>query len=315
MRLGLDLGQIKLKLAACMLPLMLSGCASLAGSPERVVSLADSMSLVSGPNAPYRMEQALKAFDDQDATATGPRHGLTRQQYRNMVVTLFLNAADAQYSAWRSRVSDERRELGLGFDSTVIGLTGIASVARQSLVRSLTATASIMAGTRGTIDRNVYFDRTLPGLLASMDAGRLRIRAEITRRLSSDSDAEYPLATAFADISNYELAASLDRAIEQVTAQAAQERAAAQREYDTAIHACHVTEDVSTHRYTINHWARSQTVEKLSAFATRIGADQSPIPNGTDASEGWRNRIRARLLERYCTNAELAVLIASEQIK
>lgn len=300
-----------------LLSFLLSACASLRGSPDRIITLDHSLSLVSGPNATYRMEKALQDFDSTDASASGPRRGMTRRQYRDMVVTLYLNAADAQYDAWRSQVSDERRELGLGFDSTVIALTGIASVARETLVRSLTATASIMAGTRGAIDRNVYFDRTLPGLLASMDAERYRIRADIMRRLASEDEASFPLATAFGEISNYELAASLDRAIEQVTAQAAQERAEAQREYDAAIHACHVSEDVSTHRYTINDWARKpeRTVEQLSAFAARIGANTGPLPDGADPKAEWQNRIRARILERYCTNAELADLIASYPIK
>ena len=299
--------------ALALISFSLTACASLGGSPERIVSVQDSVNLVSGDTAPYRMQHALEAFDSSNAGSDGPRHGQTRRQYRDTVVTLYLNAADAIYSEWRSRVSDERRELGLGFDSTVIALTGIASVARESLVRSLTATASIMAGTRGAIDRNVYFDRTLPGLLATMDAERLRLRADILRRLLSDDEAAYPLALAFSDISNYELAASLDRAIEQVTAQAAAERAAAQQEYDAAIHACHSTEDVSANRRTIFLWAEDskRTEADLRSLAASMGADTSSAAN----LSAWRERIYNRLEEHYCTNAALADLIAHPPIR
>jgi hypothetical protein len=217
---------------ALLLPVALAGCASLAGSPPRVITLTDSLSLVSGPHAPYRMEQALRAFDDQDADTAGPddngvkdlRHGLS------------------QYADWRAQVSDERRELGTGFDSVVIALTGVASVARQSLTRSLSATASIMAGMHGTIDRNVYFDRALPGLLAAMDTQRLRVLTRITQNLGKPAE-DYPMATAFADLSAYELSASLDRAIEEITAQASEQRQQAQRELATAVQACEVVDD------------------------------------------------------------------------
>jgi len=229
---GLNLDPIKLRLTLGLLSLLLTGCASLAASPTRVMGVAPSMELVNH----YSMPVALRAFADETDSAK-LREGLSQEQYRNMVISVYLNAMDAQYYQWRSQVSDERRELGTGFDSMVIALTGAASVARQSLVRSLSATASIMAGTHGAIDRNVYFDRALPGLLAAMDTQRLRVLTRITQNLEKTAR-EYPMATAFADLSAYELAASLDRAIEEITAQASEQRQEAQTSLNDVVQAC-----------------------------------------------------------------------------
>ena len=297
--------------AGILICVSLAGCASLGGSPERVVSVNASVNLAVNT---YRIDRALAAFDEADDHRA--RQGQTRKQYRDMVVSVYLNAADARYDEWRSRLSDERRELGLGFDSAVIGLTGLASVARQTLVRSFSAAASIMAGTHGAVDRNIYFDRTLPGLLASMDAQRLRIRADILRHLD-DTPENYPLATAFADISSYESAGSIDRAIEEITAQAAAERHAAQQEYNSAVHACHVTEDVSTNRGKIWRWVTGtgRTAADLERLARQMGADSSALPSGADPVAAWRERIRHRIDERYCTNAELEAVMASANIK
>jgi len=306
MRIGRICRSAKLLLAALLLPPTLAGCASLAGSPPRVIGVTDSMAMV----RQYSVAKALRAFDDDPQKDGDLRHGLTPAQYRNMVVAVYLNAADAQYHEWRAQVSDERRELGVGFDSMVIGLTGAASVARQSLVRSLSAAASIMAGTRGAIDRNVYFDRALPALLATMDAQRLRIRAEINRRLT-DTATDYPLAAAFADISEYELAASLDRAIEDVTAQAAADRQAAQEEYNTAIHACHSDENLRTNRSKIVVWVRNdaRTLEQLQQLAQLMGLASSN--NIADL----RTAIHGAVLAGYCSNAALENLMATARAR
>lgn len=281
---------------------MMSGCASLAGSPDRVVGVTESVNLAAHT---YRMDVALRAFNE--GKDDGARHGLTRQQYRDMVVRVYLNAADARYHDWRARVSDERRELGAGIDGTVVGLTGLASVARQSLLRSFAATASIMAGLRGTIDRNVYFDRALPGLLAAMDTQRLRVLTRITESLTKTPE-EYPLATAFADISAYEMAPSLDQAIEDVTAQVVAQRQEAQRQYDNAVHSCISTEDLSANLTHIMRWAQAagRTADQLRSFAGLMNLHGL---DGVTSVDDLQSRIEDGLAANYCTNAALTALI------
>jgi len=309
MGVGAGIGFFKPLITSVLLLPALAACASLQGAPQPVIGVAQRLALA----ATYDVVPALKAFDD-DPNSAGPddhgvadlRRGLSREQYRNMVVTIYLMAADARYNEWRAALSDERRELGLGFDSSVIGMTGVAAVSRQSWVRSLTAAASIMAGLRGATERNVYFDRTLPGLLASMDAQRIRIRTQILDRLD-ETAVNYPLAMAFADISNYESAASIDAAIEDITAQASADRQAAQREYAAAVHACHSTEDLRANRAKIFGWLRNaaRTNDELRAFAGLVPLQEiTPTP-------GLALQIERALRENYCTNAQLESLISA----
>jgi hypothetical protein len=221
---------IRLLIVAGLTPLMLAGCASLSGSPQRILGVTQDRVLLER----YSVTKAIVAFSAANDNA---REGLRPQQYRDMVVTVYLAAIDSRYDDYRSSISHERRELGLGFDATVMALTSAASVARSSLVSSLSATAATMAGTRAAIDRNVYFDQSLPGLLAAMDAQRFRARAQIMRNLQRNA-VDYPLATAFADLSLYESSASIDQAIVEITSQAAADRRSARTELAAATQAC-----------------------------------------------------------------------------
>jgi hypothetical protein len=236
MRAGFARDLLKSALLALFLPTTLTACASLGGSPVPVIGVGPSVNLAQR----YPIDEALRAFHDDSEDDL--RQGLSPQQYRDMVVTVYLNAIDSRYFEFRTALSSERRELGTGFDFAILGLTTMASVARDSIVNSLSATASVMTGTRSSIDRNLYFDQTLPGLLAAMETARLRVLTRITQNLGK-SDLEYPLETAFADLRAYEMAASLDGAIGEITATASAQREAAAAELATVVQACEVVDD------------------------------------------------------------------------
>lgn len=210
---------------------LLAGCATISGAPNRVIPTKTIVGVV---QKVYPVDVALKKFassDDKD------RGNLSTAQYRDVVVAVYLNAIDAEYHDFRVGLSSEARQVDLGLDLTAITATGIAAVAKKKVSRALAALAAISAGAKGAIDKDLYYERTLPALLAAMDAERLRVKTQIVQNIAK-SAAQYPLAWAFADLSGYELSATLDRAIEQITTAASDNRKDAQHEYDKAVRAC-----------------------------------------------------------------------------
>ncbi len=309
MRTGYAGGPLKLLLATLLVPTTLTACASLSGAPDRVVGVGSSLNLAQR----YPIDAALRAFHDSSDSAPDEnldgrpdepldlRRGLSPQQYRDMVVSVYLNAIDARYFEFRTALSNERRELGTGFDFAILGLTTAASVARNSIVNSLSAAASVMTGTRASIDRNFYFNETLPALFAAMEARRLRILTRITRNLNRPAE-EYPLETAFTDLNAYEMAASLDGAIEEVTAQASEERREAQQRYANAVQACDGEEDVTDATAKIMGFvvrlqgtATAESLESLQSIARLMD-----LPDDGDAA-ALRTTIRDALIRNYCT--------------
>ena len=280
------------------LPAVLGGCATIEGAPRRVIDADQSVALLSE----YAMTTAIREFH---STKTDARHGMGREQYRDMVVALYVNAIDARYYDFRSRISGERRELDSGIDIAVLTLTNAITAAATHHARDLAAIASTFGGAGAALNRDLFFDRALPALLSAMDTGRLRILARIQQNLGRNA-AQYPLATAFADLSAYEMAGSLDRALEEVNAQVSQARQEAQAAYDSAVHVCISTEDVSDNRGAISDWIAASTtaitdIQRLGAF---MGVTVTDPAN----RDQWNTAIGTKIRTDYCTNQELDTL-------
>ena len=80
----------------------------------------------------------------------------------------------------------------------VIGAAG-AAVTGSDGSRVLSALSGGISGTGTAINKNLYYERTLPALLALMDAKRDEIRAEILAGMTLDQIA-YPLGRALTDL-------------------------------------------------------------------------------------------------------------------
>lgn len=222
-------------MAAMFLFIGMSACASIAGNQPRFLDLRNPEAGVSG----YRVQAALLKFSSPKPSA---RNFRTPRQYRDDVVRFYLAVIEAQYGDFRTTVESEGRELGLGLDLAQAGYMSWASVARDSIVNELSAIASGVGSARGAVNRNLYGERTLPAILASMDAQRTRIIARIEQGLTN-SETEYSLSAAFFDLARLESAGSLSRATENLTGSAVQAREAAEQELSTVVDTCQVVED------------------------------------------------------------------------
>lgn len=282
------------------LPAALGACTTIEGAPRRVIDVQQSVALTND----YRMDVAIQRFhsgNDSD------RHNMSPEQYRNMVIAVYVNAIDARYYDFRSRISSERRELDSGIDIGVLALTNAITAAATHHARDLAAIASTFGGAGAALDRNLFFDRALPALLAAMDTQRLRVLTRIQQNLGDDA-AQYPLEVAFADLNRYEMAGSLDAAIGQVTAQAAAAQQEAQRRYDAAVHACTATEDLTANNVIITDWllADDRTLPELRGLAGLMNVEIESDAAAADVID----RIDTALATNYCANSSLESLIA-----
>jgi hypothetical protein len=193
---------------------LVSGCATIEGAPQRVIDESMSMGLI----AKYPMNEAMTRFSYPDGEYYDwtYRDGLSRQQYRDMVVRLYMSAMDSRYNQFTTMLSSERRQADFGLDLAVLGFTGWASVAKASIVNNLSAVAAGFAGARGVVDKDLYFAKAVPALIAAMDADRIRAQARIEANLQKEPG-DYPLVTAFAELARYEVASTLDGAARRLT--------------------------------------------------------------------------------------------------
>jgi hypothetical protein len=199
--------------------LPLAACASFDGQPRPVV--ARPVSIPQG----YEVHTALEKFySTSDANE--------QKGYRDTVIAIYMRTADDRYREFRGALSRETKGANFGLGLGVLGLTTGATVAAERTAHFLSAGAAALSGAQGALSKEVYFEKTLPALLAGMEASRLRIKTQILVRMQ-EAASSYSLSEAFMDLDRYEAAASLDSAIEMVTAEASQRRAIEQSRFDT----------------------------------------------------------------------------------
>lgn len=290
-------------LYACvfMLALPLGGCATVRGVPERVIPTSKAVALA----AKYDAATTVPKFMDEEAD----RGGMDQRQYRDMVVLTNMSAIDARYGDFKAQLSSEGRGAGFGFDVAVLGLTTGAAIAKKTIASRLSAAAALFAGTKFSVDKNLYYEKALPAIIAAMDTARLKVKTRIAENLKK-SAADYPLQSAFSDLSDLEITPSIDVAVGEVVAAATSTRQEAEEKYDLAREACSTGEDRVSGNGRIFRFVNSLIAgnkrAELDELATIAG-----VKDVTGSPEDVRARIRERLVSDICSNKELDAIIAA----
>jgi hypothetical protein len=284
----------------------LGGCTSLSGAQQSVLSPADSVAAALN----FKPAQAIaNSYADDD----DPRGGLSPMDYRNLVIALYLDAIDARFAEFRTRASSESRASGLAFDLAVLGLTGAAAVAEADEVNPFATAAATFLGARGSFDKNLFYDRTLPAIFATMEAERARIRTDIVRAMKQDHKT-YPLALAFGDLAQYQRAGSFDFAIGKVVNRAVESQNANEAILANALQACTTGEDMEQSTETLaillmDEPDPAKRAARISLAAKEFGVAEGPTPDDTYRAIG------IALDTQYCRATERAAKVSDIQAK
>lgn len=168
----------------------------------------------------FSPDEAILAFYSADERS---RSGLTRRQYRDQIVTLRLLAIDARYQAFVQELRGARAGVGLGADLLTLVLGGLGTFVAGDTAKSiLAAGTATVAGARVSFDKNLFYDQTLPAIVAQMDAERNKQLLVIRSGLTNDEDS-YSLPDALFDLSQLERLGSIETAIKRITEAATSE--------------------------------------------------------------------------------------------
>ncbi|WP_417595406.1 hypothetical protein [Parasphingorhabdus sp.] len=200
----------------------LSGCTSLRGAPDPIFPANTAQKVLEA----YPIPGTVTKYNEAKTDAA-------KRAIRDEFLFAYLNAIDAHYYRFRSRLGQDNRELSIGFDTAVLGLSALGTIAKKS-ADELAAVSGAFIGTQSSIDKNLYFDQTAAALIAAMDAERYKVRTGIIRKIGSDA-ASYPITSALSDITEYQAAGTIDHAVTIITDEAVKERVTAKSEYDQKV--------------------------------------------------------------------------------
>jgi hypothetical protein len=174
--------------------LFITGCQSLGGYPERIIPIDGE----SGELLP------LKKYFTEDVVGTyNSKTGSAQQAYRNEIVHGRLRAIDLQFEAFEKELQQENNSQKIALDFAVLGMSGAGTIAGGAATKAILAAISGgLTGAGLSIDKSLYYEKTMPILFAQMEAMRATQLANIYTGLKLDT-AQYPLSRALFDVDTY----------------------------------------------------------------------------------------------------------------
>lgn len=200
----------------------LSACATMRGAPRNALEDPESTLTVKQEGV------EKKLFKREEIIQHYIVHETNKKAFRNRVIDHYMGEIDRNYEFYSQRLFNEGIQAALGFDTAIIGLSSTAALF-ENAANDLATVISAFAGTQGAINKNLYFERTLPALIATMDASRATVEADLVKRKDA-SDEEYSLEAAIRDLRRYQQAGTLMRAVTKVTERASDEKALAEED-------------------------------------------------------------------------------------
>ena len=205
------------RFVAVLLTVALAGCASTAGFPKRSESVSRRLDTL---QRTFFLPETdvLQEFHNKDESE--------KRDYRDYVVHGRLLALDLQYGLFKETFYREGFLDNFSVDilGVAVGMTGAVTSGVDAILSTLSGGIS---GAGASLNKNLYYERTLPALFALMDAKRDEVQADILKGLTLDV-AAYPLGRALADLERYLHAGSIPGAIAAMTTIAGETKAEAQ---------------------------------------------------------------------------------------
>ncbi len=185
----------------------LAGCAGVASAPPRfgteVNALKQADAYFDGVLRRYLVAQPLK-----------------QKEIRNGFIETRTALIDQDYAGFRQTLYTQRVGMNVGVDLATLGLNAIGAVTGSLPAKTgLHALSGGLIGSKASVDKNVFFDRTMPALLAQMEAQRSAVRLRLLGGMMVAPE-RYPLMQARADLEDYYIAGTMVGAIGSITTQA-----------------------------------------------------------------------------------------------
>ncbi len=153
---------------------------------------------------------------------------------RNRTVLGEMQVYEIYFTRFQARLWGDTNIVSVGGDLSILILNGLAATTGGAATKSALAAASAgIVGAQGAINRDIYYQRTLPAILAQMSANRDIIKAGILDALNTRDDSSYPLAAAEMDLQVLQRASGIADAVQNITLSATAQKAAAQALVDT----------------------------------------------------------------------------------
>ncbi len=205
-------------LLTCACTCLLSACASIQGYPADPENTRATLRNL----APY-----FDGTEEKNYHALDPSADTARTQKRNEIVFARMRGYDIEFSNFERQLYGYSNTTSVGTDLIGLALGGFtATVGSAATKAALGAASTGVLGANTAINKDLYFQKTIPALITQMEANRAKKQLAIFQGLSQP-DSKYSLMAAYSDLDAYRTAGSIPDAIGSITQDAANAKQAA----------------------------------------------------------------------------------------
>ncbi len=246
--------------------LALNACAMLAGSPENI---ADNAQTIAALNSSIAADEVIY----QKEEAKGSTDPSKLKSLRNQVAFDQIQLSEIYFTRFQDRLWGDNNVVSTGGDLALLILNGLGATTGNSGTKAALAAASAgIVGAKGAISKDIYFQRTLPAMLAQMSANRDNEEAAIISNLNTKDDSSYPLSLVEIDLQRLQRASGMAGSVQSVTETAANNQSSASE---------HLSDTIRTGTF-----STSSSAQRLEAW---IGFGPGRVFNRTNfnALQAW----------------------------
>lgn len=222
------------------------------GRPLRITGFACTLLALAGcqtlrgggaPEPSFDLETDLRALDEEFRATTGIKDYYAisdpaqKVAARNRFVMGRIVQIDLRYIDFIRTMTNDRQQLDAATDlaTFTINVAGTLVGGVRS-GKNLAAAAAVIGGTRETIVKDFYYEKSMDALVGTMNAQRKEVLVSILSGLKADSVEQYPFELALTQLHEYYMAGTLSGALRFInTASAEKEKASEARIQKLAI--------------------------------------------------------------------------------
>jgi hypothetical protein len=160
------------------------------------------------------------AKDDEYLAAQAINDEANARKLRDSIVMNRMHAYDIEYDNFKKSLTSYGNTLTTGSDLVVLILNGVgATIGGAGAKSALAAASGGVVGAQGDINKDLFFQKTIPAIISQMDANRDKAALPLVSGMNQDTS-KYSLQTAERDLEHYKIAGNVVDAISNITQQA-----------------------------------------------------------------------------------------------
>lgn len=180
-----------------------AGCSSLRGTPQRYAE-------------PDAIVDSIKLSADEVAAL----QSATTREERNLYQNKAIAVVDVRFHQFTRQLTADRADMSAGTaGATLAASTAGAFVESTAAKTNYALFAAGVVGAFGIVDKNYYYEKTVPALVAGMNAARANVLVRM-RQGQAETIADYTGVMALADLEDYFTAGTILAAVAEITARA-----------------------------------------------------------------------------------------------